>query len=163
MHALCGTWSSQRALQYRPASSVCQSRLALQKKTETLLSEGAAKWMGQNTLWIWDLRLLCRPTSCKVCAALVACISWSSVCSCLKRVVTLTRPGRSLQAKCRFLVSLADTSCCDRRNDLSMMTFEHLSQLHNNIVISHPRASVLCVEPIGTPWYSCPVSFPISS
>lgn len=43
-----------------------------------------------------------------------------------KRVVTLTRSGRSLQAKCRFLVSLADTSCRDRRNDLSVMTIEHL-------------------------------------
>jgi hypothetical protein len=142
MPALCGTWSSQRILQYRPASSVSQSRLALLRKTETLLSEGAAKWTGRNTLWIWDLRFLCRPTLCKVCAAHVECISWSSVCSCLKRVVTLTRCGRSLQAKCRFLVSLADTCSCDRRNDLTMMTFEHLSQLHNNnIVTSHPRAA----------------------
>ena len=55
IHALCGTWSNQRALQYRPDSSVCQSTLALLRMTETLLSEGTAKWTGRNTLWIWDL------------------------------------------------------------------------------------------------------------
>jgi hypothetical protein len=108
---------------------VLQSRMAFPRKTETLLSEGTAKWTGRNTLWIWDLWFLCRPTSCEVCAAHVACISWSSVCSCLKRVVALTLSGRSIQVKCRFLVSLADTSCRDRRNDLSIITIAHLLQI----------------------------------
>jgi hypothetical protein len=147
---------------YRPVSSLKAGWHYWE--TETLLSEGTAKWTGRNTLWIWGLRLLCRPTSCKVCAAHVACISWSSVCSCLKCVVTLTRSGRSLQAKCRFLASLADTSCRDRRNDLSMMTFGHLSQLHNMCYLASACISCfMCGTDTDTLWCSSPVSFPTSS